>query len=416
MFCARCGSAVQARDTTCPRCNLDLRLPGAIRMTDPSLERSLHGGADGVRPVKDESSHFDADATVEMDRRAINRPAAARGNSDTSAQLGSRFPRRDTSQFDDAARTDTVQGADQTRPTSGDSVGRADSDARSRPSSSASGDDVDPDPDLSETNPRVLREPVSPGDETRVLTPTTPPASASSGPTQRIADLPNDWFRDPEAEHSAAFATQKSDPVRFTPPADESTIQDQVDDAEEQHRLSAPAIAAIVLASAVLLLIVVVWALLRSGPDIGTPTSNAPAVASSPAPTSSPSATASASSAASASPSAEESSAEESSSSASPTPTQESSTPTASATPSPTASSTNVPETARQCDDSVWSDGSASCQLARAAASQLPPHSHGTVHMTVFSPASNRSYDLTCTGDELVTCTGGRTIAVYVQR
>ena len=322
MFCARCGSAVQARDTTCPRCNLDLRLPGAIRMTDPSLERSLHGGADGVRPVKDESSHFDADATVEMDRRAINRPAAARGNSDTSAQPGSRPPRRDTSQFDDAARTDTAQG-----------------------------DDVDPAPDLSETTSRVLREPVSPGDETRVLTPTTPPA-----------------------------------------------------------------IAAIVLASAVLLLIVVVWALLRSGPDIGAPTSNAPAVASSPAPTSSPSATASASSAASASPSAEESSAEESSSSPSPTPTQESNTPTTSATPSPTPSGSSVPETARQCDDSVWGDGSASCQLARAAASQLPPHSHGTVHMTVFSPASNRSYDLTCTGDELVTCTGGRTIAVYVQR
>ena len=248
------------------------------------------------------------------------------------------------------------------------------------------------------------------------LTPTTPPASAPNVPTQRIPDLPNDWFRDPEAEHSAAFATQKSDPVRFTPPADESTTQDQVDDAEEQHRLSAPAIAAIVLASAVLLLIVVVWALLRSGPDIGTPTSNAPAAASSPAPTSSPSATASASSTASASPSAEESSAEESSSSPSPTPTQESNTPTTSATPSPTPSGSSVPETARQCDDSVWGDGSASCQLARAAASQLPPHSHGTIHMTVFSPASNRSYDLTCTGDELVTCTGGRTIAVYVQR
>ena len=385
-------------------------------MTDPSLERSLHGGADGVRPIKDESSHFDADATVEMDRRAINRPAAARGNSDTSAQPGSRSPRRDTSQFDDAARTDTAQGADQARPASGDSVGRADSDARSRPSSAASGDDVDPDPDLSETNPRVLREPVSPGDETRVLTPTTPPASASSGPTQRIADLPNDWFRDPEAEHSAAFATQQSDPVHFTPPADESTTQDQSDEAEKQHRLSAPAIAAIVLASAVLLLIIVVWALLRSGPDISTPTSNAPATTSAPAPASSPSATASASSTASASPSAEDPSAEESSSSASPTPTQESSTPTASATPSPSASSSSVPETARQCDDSVWSDGSASCQLARAAASQLPPHSHGTVHMTVYSPASNRSYDLTCTGDELVTCTGGRTIAVYVQR
>lgn len=416
MFCARCGSAVQARDTTCPRCNLDLRLPGAIRMTDPSLERSLHGGADGVRPVKDESSHFDADATVEMDRRAINRPAAARGNSDTSAQPDSRSSRRDTSQSDDAAQPDTAQGADQARPASGDSVGRADSDARSRPSSAASGDDVDPDPDLSETNPRVLREPVSPGDETRVLTPTTPPASASSGPTQRIADLPNDWFRDPEAEHSAAFATQQSDPVHFTPPADESTTQDQSDEAEKQHRLSAPAIAAIVLASAVLLLIIVVWALLRSGPDIGTPTSNAPATTSAPAPASSPSATASASSTASASPSAEDPSAEESSSSASPTPTQESSTPTASATPSPSASSSSVPETARQCDDSVWSDGSASCQLARAAASQLPPHSHGTVHMTVYSPASNRSYDLTCTGDELVTCTGGRTIAVYVQR
>lgn len=416
MFCARCGSAVQARDTTCPRCNLDLRLPGAIRMTDPSLERSLHGGADGVRPVKDESSHFDADATVEMDRRAINRPAAARGNSDTSAQPGSRSPRRDTSQFDDAARTDTAQGDDKTRPTSGDSAGQAGSDDRSRPASSASRNDVDPAPDLSETTSRVLREPVSPGDETRVLTPTTPPASAPNVPTQRIPDLPNDWFRDPEAEHSAVFATQKSDPVRFTPPADESTTQDHVDDAGEQHRLSAPAIAAIVLASAVLLLIVVVWALLRSGPDIGTPTSNAPAAASSPAPTSSPSATASASSAASASPSAEESSAEESSSSPSPTPTQESSTPTTSATPSPTPSSSSVPETARQCDDSVWGDGSASCQLARAAASQLPPHSHGTVHMTVFSPASNRSYDLTCTGDELVTCTGGRTIAVYVQR
>ena len=416
MFCARCGSAVQARDTTCPRCNLDLRLPGAIRMTDPSLERSLHGGADGVRPVKDESSHFDADATVEMDRRAINRPAAARGNSDTSAQPGSRSPRRDTSQFDDAARTDTAQGDDKTRPTSGDSAGQAGSDDRSRPASSASRNDVDPAPDLSETTSRVLREPVSPGDETRVLTPTTPPASAPNVPTQRIPDLPNDWFRDPEAEHSAVFATQKSDPVRFTPPADESTTQDQVDDVEEQHRLSAPAIAAIVLASAVLLLIVVVWALLRSGPDIGTPTSNAPAAASSPAPTSSPSATASASSAASASPSAEESSAEESSSSPSPTPTQESSTPTTSATPSPTPSGSSVPETARQCDDSVWGDGSASCQLARAAASQLPPHSHGTVHMTVFSPASNRSYDLTCTGDELVTCTGGRTIAVYVQR
>ena len=97
-------------------------------------------------------------------------------------------------------------------------------------------------------------------------------------------------------------------------------------------------------------------------------------------------------------------------------PTQESNTPTTSATPSPTPSGSSVPETARQCDDSVWGDGSASCQLARAAASQLPPHSHGTIHMTVFSPASNRSYDLTCTGDELVTCTGGRTIAVYVQR
>jgi len=186
-------------------------------MTDPSLERSLHGGADGVRPVKDESSHFDADATVEMDRRAINRPAAARGNSDTSAQLGSRSPRRDTSQFDDAARTDTAQGDDKTRPTSGDSAGQAGSDDRSRPASSASRNDVDPAPDLSETTSRVLREPVSPGDETRVLTPTTPPRLGAQCPHAAYPDLPNDWFRDPEAEHSAVFATQKSDPVRFTP-------------------------------------------------------------------------------------------------------------------------------------------------------------------------------------------------------
>ena len=35
MFCARCGTQVGAHDAVCPQCGLNLRLPGAVRMTDP---------------------------------------------------------------------------------------------------------------------------------------------------------------------------------------------------------------------------------------------------------------------------------------------------------------------------------------------------------------------------------------------
>lgn len=46
MFCARCGVQVGAHEVTCPRCHLDLRLPGAVRMTDPAATPGAPGGPD----------------------------------------------------------------------------------------------------------------------------------------------------------------------------------------------------------------------------------------------------------------------------------------------------------------------------------------------------------------------------------
>lgn len=100
--------------------------------------------------------------------------------------------------------------------------------------------------------------------------------------------------------------------------------------------------------------------------------------------------------------------------------------PTPTPTPSPTAMPAELPGGSQPCSDvfgeiggfraSAAGNGVTSCPFAeevrRAYASQ--PGRNTTVTVDVLSTVTNQTYAMTCTGDRLVTCSGGDNAVVHL--
>jgi hypothetical protein len=57
-----------------------------------------------------------------------------------------------------------------------------------------------------------------------------------------------------------------------------------------------------------------------------------------------------------------------------------------------------------------------SCQFAESVRGQYvqQPARGTTVTLNVFSPVTNQAYLMTCTGNHIITCTGGNSAVVYI--
>lgn len=197
MFCARCGARVGALETTCPRCALDLRLAGAVRLTDPAL-----------------------DALARQESPDLTRPRVRRPTLPGTPHSGLPGP--------SAAVTPGPPDEAVTRviPAFGalGAGGSDDPDAtRVMPVMPAPGREQD-----SEMTQVIGQS--APDEAPRLLNPPTPHQSPSR-PSSRVVprpqghhqegSLPSTWFRDPQAEYAQAVRApgESPAPVFNAPPA-----------------------------------------------------------------------------------------------------------------------------------------------------------------------------------------------------
>lgn len=189
MYCARCGAEVGVSEITCSRCALDLRLSGAVRMTDPALDALLPGRS---RPASGSPR-----AGVGPSRFSAARPAAT---ADAATQVLPTVPPPSggPAQSQDATQTQVLQLGSS-----------ADDQLTEVIATGGSGD---------EEQPRLLNPPSNDDeqsvDRTRVTSRVVP------RPDQDQSALPAQWFRDPQAEYEGALGRPEAAPAPvFTPPA-----------------------------------------------------------------------------------------------------------------------------------------------------------------------------------------------------
>lgn len=74
------------------------------------------------------------------------------------------------------------------------------------------------------------------------------------------------------------------------------------------------------------------------------------------------------------------------------------------------------PVTTNQCNDWVAVNANTSCEFAQNVAVAYANTGGGAVILRqVYSPITNKYYDMTCTQSDLVICTGGNDAAVYLR-
>ena len=74
------------------------------------------------------------------------------------------------------------------------------------------------------------------------------------------------------------------------------------------------------------------------------------------------------------------------------------------------------PATAKQCNDWVAVNANTSCEFGQNVAGAYASTAGGSVTLRqVYSPITQKYYDMTCTKYDLVTCTGGTDAAVYLR-
>lgn len=188
MYCARCGAEVGVSEITCSRCALDLRLSGAVRMTDPALDALLPGRS---RPASGSPR-----AGVGPSRFSAARPAAT---ADAATQVLPTVPPPSggPAQSQDATQTQVLQLSSS-----------ADDQLTEVIATGGSGD---------EEQPRLLNPPSS-DDESVERTKVS--SRAVPRPDQGQSALPTQWFRDPQAEYEGALGRPEAEPAPvFTPPA-----------------------------------------------------------------------------------------------------------------------------------------------------------------------------------------------------
>lgn len=348
MFCARCGTQVGAHDAACHQCGLNLRLPGAVRMTYP-------GSGDETRvesPVGE----------GEFPTREIPRVQ-------TPSEPLDREDSMPTQQWQDSMPTQQWQAQD------------------SMP--------------------------------TQQWTPTSqlgwqqPPQGQDGDPGDY--QMPDDWFRDPEAERTQAMATVPENPV-FTPPPPPSApavaYPPLPSDDSSRHRN-----VLIGLVVGLLVLIVLGAVLLFAGGikggSGGEPVSVAtPSVSSQPEQSSSEDPQMGATSI-----NATPSFLTTSPASSNPVP----SSPAPSSPQSPASSARQVadklPDRDTICSSSVGAVGTTSCPFALQVAAAIPPGAQGDYEVEAHSPVTGKDYTMKCKTQETYTvCTGGIAAEVHILR
>lgn len=347
MFCARCGTQVGAHDAVCPQCGLNLRLPGAVRMTDP-------GSCDETRV----QSPVSEGATPTREIPRVQTPS-------------------EPVEWQDSMPTQQWQVQDST-PTQQW---------------------------------------------------TTNSQSGSQQPSQGqyrdlgASQMPDDWFRDPEAERTRVMAAVPENPV-FTPPPPPSTpamaYPPPPSGDSSRHR---KVLIGLVVG---LLVLVVLGAVLLFAGGLKGRSGSEPAVVATPSASSQPKQSASEDPQAT---SIDTTPSFLMSSPASPSPVPSSpassspalSTPTPLSPQSPTLSARQVadklPDGDTLCSSSVGAVGTTSCPFALEVANAIPAGAQGDYEVQAYSPVTGKTYTMKCeTQESYTTCTGGIAAKVHILR
>ena len=342
MFCARCGTQVGAHDAVCPQCGLNLRLPGAVRMTDP-------GSYDETRV----QSPVGEGATPTREIPRVQTPS----------EPGEWQDSMPTQQWPVQDSTPTQQWT----------------------TNSQSG-----------------------------------PQQPSQGQYRDLgaSQMPDDWFRDPEAERTRVMAAVPENPV-FTPPPPPSTpamaYPPPPSGDSPRHRN-------VLIGLAVgLLVLVVLGAVLLFAGGLKGRSGSEPAVVATPSASSQPTQSASEDPQAT---SIDTTPSFLMSSPASPSPVPSSpalSTPTPLSPQSPTLSARQVadklPDGDTLCSSSVGAVGTTSCPFALEVANAIPAGAQGDYEVQAYSPVTGKMYTMKCeTQESYTTCTGGIAAKVHILR
>ncbi|MGK2350874.1 hypothetical protein [Cutibacterium sp. V947] len=223
--------------------------------------------------------------------------------------------------------------------------------------------------------------------------------------------LPNDWFRDPEAEWTRAMATVPETPV-FTPPPPPSTpataYPPPPPEDSSRHR---NVLIGLVIG---LLVLVVLGAILLFAGGLKGSSSGDPAPAATPSTSAQPE-----------QPASEEPQEDAASVDATPSFLESSPATAASSTPStpesPASSARHVadklPDGDTVCSSTVGAVGTTSCPFALEVAKVIPDDAQGEYEVNAHSPVTGKDYTMKCrTQETYTTCTGGVAAEVHILR
>ncbi|MDO4412751.1 hypothetical protein [Cutibacterium sp.] len=231
-----------------------------------------------------------------------------------------------------------------------------------------------------------------------------PPQGGGAGNSQ----LPNDWFRDPEAERTRAMATVPENPV-FTPPSPPTTPPAAYppppsgDSSRHRNVLIGLGIGLLVLA--------ILGAILLFAGGFGGPSDGDPAPVATPSASSQPGQSAS-----------QESQEEAASIDSTPSVLESSPAPSAPSAPQSPASSArqvadSLPNGDTVCSSTVGAGGTTSCPFALEVAKAIPAGEQGEYEVFAHSPVTGKDYTMKCKTEETyTTCTGGVAAVVHILR
>lgn len=212
------------------------------------------------------------------------------------------------------------------------------------------------------------------------------------------SQLPDSWFRDPQAERTAVLEADSGPTPTFTPPpppgATADTDASRGPDPQERQRKRLAVVIGVLALTLVLLVVLVVVILGRSGGD-GPKAVPAPAASS-------------------ATPTQQTASASASSPEATPS---ESATPTPTPTPKPTPTpspAVPLPAGVRSCGPKVGAGESTSCDFAANVAARVSAPLSGPATVDAYSPVTKKTYAMSCSPGDVVVCRGGNSAVVYV--
>lgn len=203
-----------SQETTCPRCALDLRLSGAVRLTNPALGNNRYNAVPrpSRRPPEQSS---DENAVTRVMPSLVPRPDTPRNaSSDPDATMVRPMPQPGAGQRPGPAGRPGDSGGGIWRPIEGPGKGSPEDDA-TQVLPSVGRPRTDQEPRTQGSIPTRTRPQATSGRADAA--PPVPPQALAAGSGD--GSLPSSWFRDPEVERSRDMRRQgpAQNPV-FTPP------------------------------------------------------------------------------------------------------------------------------------------------------------------------------------------------------